>query len=94
MTYHDRSRKPLLTHPSHHCDKAFRHYATSPAHISHLARLTFLQSVIQMLTNNPEWRTTAQKAFVIRGMIAWNGDRAPEEMSLADYDELVWVWDR
>ena len=86
--------KTLLTHPSYHCDKAFRFYATSPPHIPHFARVTFLQSVIQMLSNDTNWRTTAHRAFVMRGMVASNGERTPEHMSLGDYDELVWVWDR
>ena len=69
-------------------------YASNPAYNPHLARLMFQRSRIQTLTGDSSAKSTLHRAFAIRGRIGANDDRFAEELSEADFDALVGIWER
>lgn len=79
---------------THHIDEAMQLYASNPAYNPHLARLMFQRSRIQTLTGDSSAKSTLHRAFAIRGRIGANDDRFAEELSEADFDALVGIWER
>lgn len=71
-------------------------YTSDAAYTPHLARLLFQQSRIQTLTGDPNAKTTLHIAFTTRGRLvsAWNDLRFAEDLSEADFDELIGIWER
>ena len=74
-------------------------YDRDPAYKPHYARLLFQKSRIQTLTGDPSADLTLHTAFAIRvtirgGVLGPNDKQFPEELSEADFDELVGIWER
>lgn len=79
---------------SHHVDQAIQLYAGKAAHNPQLARLLFQRSRIQTLTGDPSAKSTLHGAFALLKTIRPNEGRFAEELSEADFDELVGIWER
>ena len=79
---------------SHLLDQATQHYGSKPVSDAHLARLLFQRSRIQTLTARPGAKKNLHDAFMIRLILRPNDKRSAEELTEADFDELVELWER
>ena len=78
----------------YHVDEAMQLYGSHAAYHPKLARLVFQRSRIKTLTGSPSAKLTLHSAFSIRRQIRPTGNRIAEEMTEADFDELVGIWER
>ena len=69
-------------------------YARNAAYNPHLARLLFQKSRIQALTGDRNAKSTLHSAFAVRGKGVANDNRFAEDLSEADFDELIGIWER
>ena len=69
-------------------------YKSDTAYESHLARVIFQQSRIQAVFGYESANLTLHKAFKVRGGVRPNESRFAEELSEADFDDLVGMWER
>ena len=79
---------------SHHLDEATQYYGSKPGYDPHFARLLFQRSRIQTLTAGPGAQSFLHDAFAIRVAMRPHDKRSAEEMTEADFDELVGLWER
>ena len=80
---------------SHHIDEALEYYySRKPDCDPHLARLYFQESRIPTLTVGTGATRFLRRAFAIRAALRPDDKRCAEELTEADYDELVGVWER
>ena len=69
-------------------------YTSDAAYSPHLARLLFQRSRIQTLNGIAGAKSTLHRAFVILSRISSNNNRFAEELTGADFDALVGIWER
>ena len=88
-------RRHMLTRlTSSHADESMRLYADKAVYSPHLARLLFQRSRIQAQVGDPSAKSTLHSAFAILKRVRPNEGRFAEELSEADFDELVGIWER
>ena len=79
---------------SHHIDEATQYYGSKPNCDPHLARLLFQRSRIQTLTADSGAMSSLHDAFAIRAALRPDDKRSAEELTEADFDDLVGMWER
>lgn len=94
QTYPDRPRKDTDAPHSHHTDEATLFYGSENAYEPHLARLFFQRSKIETLTGSSGANSFLHTAVALRGRIKPEDKRSAEELSEADFDELVGIWEK
>lgn len=78
----------------YHLDGGMQLYASSAIYTPQVGRLVFQRSRIQTLTGDPRAQSTLHGAFVIRRRIMPYDNQFAEELTEADFDKLVGIWER
>ena len=87
-------RRPANALSSHNLDEAKQFYSSDAAYDPHLARVVFQQSILQAMTGDKSTKSTAHAALAIRRRVIPEENRFAEDLSEADFDELVTIWER
>ena len=90
----DECKSHAHTLHSRHNYQAQQYYSGKPECEPHLARLFFQRSRILKLTDNSDMKVPLNRAFSIRRAIRPDDKRSADELTEADFDELVGLWER